>query len=475
MKKTELFFTLGLMITFTFHSRSQEIWNLEKCIKYGLERNAMLKQAEFNLGNSAINLKSSKMQMLPNLNGNVNSGLSIGRNIDPTTNNFITQNIVFGSYGLNAGIMLFKAGELRNSIRSNQATFVSTQKEFEQAVNDVSLQIAANYLAVLLAEERLLIAKKSLELASEQTVQIKKLVLIGTKAEVDALELESAEARSQQNHTMAFNALEQALMQLKQSMRFDLLSELVIEKISEEKLRNLQNEFYTSENLFGIALNNQPGIQASKKRLEASQFQRRIARAQYFPTISGFANINSRYSDAAIRPIEFGTRIEKIEGKVNGTPISLEYEQPIITKTEVIPFGKQFDQFLGYNFGIGLSIPIYNNYSVTANVKRSEIQLEQAELELNTRTENLNSEIIQAVANVKLSLKELEAAQKSADLAKQVNENTIKKYSIGTANNFELTTARTNHDSAQNSLLIAKYDLLFKQKILDLYAGKSIW
>ena len=73
-----------------------------------------------------------------------------------------------------------------------------------------------------------------------------------------------------------------------------------------------------------------------------------------------------------------------------------------------------------------------------------------------------------------MAIKELEAAQKSSDLAKLVSENTQKKYNIGSANNFELTTARTNYENAEITLTIAKYDLLFKQKILDLYAGKKI-
>lgn len=463
-----------LILIIGTHLIAQEVWNLEKCINYGLDRNVLLKQAEFNVANTAIDWKESQMQMLPNLNMNLNGGIRIGRNIDPTTNSFITEDIIGGNYGISSGLLLFNAGALRNSIKMNKTLNQASRKDYERAINDYSLQVAANYLAVLLADERLSISKKNLEISKQQTKQLLKLVEIGSRSAADALEMESAEARSQQTLTAANTAYEQALMQLKMVMRFDLGSELIIEKISQDKLRNIENESYTAANLYSIAVQNQPVIQSSELKYKAAQLSAKVANARYFPTISGFGNIDSRYSDAARIPTEFGTRTEVINGKVNGVAVSLEIDQPTITKTKVISFSDQFDQFLGYNFGIGASIPIFNNFSTIAAVKKAKNNKLLAELDLTTQKENLNSSIIQAVANVKLAIKELEAAQKSSDLAKLVSENTQKKYNIGSANNFELSTARTNYENAEITLTIAKYDLLFKQKILDLYAGKKI-
>ncbi len=463
-----------LCISICIQSNAQEVWSLEKCIQYGLDRNILLKQAEYNVAGTTLNLKESQMQMLPNLNANLNSGIRIGRNIDPTTNSFITENIIGGNYGISTGVLLYNAGSLRNTIKMNKALHQASQKDYERSVNDYSLQVAANYLSVLLAEERVNIAKKNLELSSQQTKQLKKLVEIGSRSAADALEMESAEARSQQTLAATTTSYEQALMQLKMAMRYDLNSDLRIEKISDDQLRNIENESYTASNLYGIALKNQPIIKSTELKYKAATLGTKVAHSRYFPTISGFGNMDSRYSDAARIPTEFGLKTETINGRVNGVAVSLEIDQPTITNTKVISFGDQFDQFLGYNFGIGASIPIFNNYSATAAVKRSQINKSLAELDLTTQKENLNSSIIQAVANVKLAIQELGAAQKSTDLAKLVNENTQKKYNIGSANNFELTTARTNYENAEISLTIAKYDLLFKQKILDLYAGKKI-
>ena len=49
-----------------------------------------------------------------------------------------------------------------------------------------------------------------------------------------------------------------------------------------------------------------------------------------------------------------------------------------------------------------------------------------------------------------------------------------KRFEIGTANSFELISAKNNLDNAERSIIINKYDYTFKMKVLDYYAGKQI-
>ncbi len=52
--------------------------------------------------------------------------------------------------------------------------------------------------------------------------------------------------------------------------------------------------------------------------------------------------------------------------------------------------------------------------------------------------------------------------------------NTEKRHSLGAVNALELTTAKTNLDNSENDLIVARYDYLFKLKILDFYQGKAL-
>ncbi|MEO6190471.1 MAG: TolC family protein [Saprospiraceae bacterium] len=462
-------------MTYSIASIAQsEIWSLEHCIKQGVESNLSLKLSELKLLNQGIQLKESKYKQLPNVSADFNTGLSIGRNIDPTSNSFVTKNIIFGNYGIGASINLFQAGYLRNSVKYNKIELDANSKDYEQAVNDLTLQIAAQYLNVLMAEERLESSRKNYQTISLQSKNLQRLVEIGSRANADALEIKSQELKSDQAVIIAENVLAQARLQLKQMLRLDHKVDIILERYADSEFRNIKNESYNSESLYPLAESNQAQIQAAEIRLKSAGLQEKIAKTSYYPNLNGFINVNSRYSNAAVTPTEFGIKTEILKAKVNGTDFNLEYEVPTITKTKVISFTDQYSQFLGYSFGVSSRIPIFDNYFTKANVQRSKIQSEQARLNLEILKENLKLQVTQAVANVKAAIKEYEAAKKSLELSELVSKNTAKKFEIGSANSFELASAQNSYSETESTYVIAKYDLLFKQKILDLYAGKRI-
>ena len=471
---TFLLFLLCLLsgkLNFLF---AQEVWSLEKCIERGIEKNLGLKGTELGLQNRMVSLREARLQQLPTLNASVNYGLSIGRNIDPTTNAFVTQNILFGNYGISAGLPVYQGGFVQNNIKYNRALTEASARDYEQAVNDLSLNIAGLYLSVLLADERVEISRKNLETVTAQRKNMERLVEIGSRAAADALEINAQEARAEQTLISAQNNAEQARLQLRQQLRLESAAVLVLQRPDDASFRNIENESYTAEQLYQIALGNQPGIQSAERNVMAADIQKNMARAAYFPRISAFGNINSRYSDAAKTPTAFSDRLDSISGNFNGVPVTFEFVNKVPADYKTISFKEQFKQFIGYNFGLGASVPIFNAFNARTSVQRAQIGKSQAELALETRKENLRLQVSQAVANVKAAIKEFDAEKKSYDVTRLVSENTQKKFEIGSANSFELTTSQNNYAAAQNSLVIAKYDLLFKQKILDLYAGKKI-
>lgn len=468
-----LFFSSTLVL-FILQPALTQSWNLEKCIQVGIENNLMIKQSELILENQQLNITDARLHQLPNLNANVNYGLSIGRNIDPTTNGFVTQDILFGNYGLSSNIPIFQGRLIQNTIKYQKTFAEAVKKDYEQSINDLSLQIAAMYLNVLLTEERLESAKKNYQTVSLQLKNLEKMVEIGSRASADALELQAQTLKADQVVINAENALEQALLQLKQLLRVDTKSNLSIEKSDESAFRNQINETYTPDQLYDLALGNQAVIKAAEFRILSSRLQEKIARSGYYPSIGLFANINSRYSDAARIPTEFGIQSDTINARVSGTAIDIIYDVPYVTKSKVISFSDQFDRFLGYNFGVSANIPIFNHFSTRTSVRRAKIQTEQAKLNLESQKDNLKLKVVQAVQNVRASIKEFEAARKSFEASKLVTENTQKKFEIGTANSFELISSQNAFAAAENSLVISKYNLLFNQKILDLYAGKKI-
>ena len=66
------------------------------------------------------------------------------------------------------------------------------------------------------------------------------------------------------------------------------------------------------------------------------------------------------------------------------------------------------------------------------------------------------------------------AAKKSLSSQELAFNNVKERFDIGSVNTFELEQARVQLINAQSSLINAKYDFVFKTKVLDFYMGKSI-
>lgn len=471
MKK---FSFLAFVLMVTDFVIGQEQWSLASCIDHAIKNNVALQQNSILVDQAALQLKESRYKLLPDLNGTLNSGISFGRNVDPTTNIFTTEDILYSNYSLSSSVVIFQSGLYRNTIKQNKINLQAAQKDYEQARNDLALTIATYYLNVLLSQEKMEIAEKNREIANQQLNQIQKLIQVGMKPEADALEIQAQLARAEQALVFAENALELAWLYLKQSLRIPPETRMILETLSEAQFNDLQLQKYTFEELLLTASANQAGMQAAKLRLDAAKTGEKIARALYYPSVYFGASIGSRYSDAAIGQEVFITKEQLPGALIDDQPAKIEFDGFDFRSTGVIPFNTQFDQFLGYGGNISVSIPIFNNYSTRAGVQRAKLAAKQSELQLELTKEKLGQDIYQAMANVKSAIKELEASKNVFLAAKSSFEKTQKRFDIGMSNVFELNQIQTNYLNAETNYQISKYDLVFKQKVLDYYAGKEI-
>lgn len=95
------------------------------------------------------------------------------------------------------------------------------------------------------------------------------------------------------------------------------------------------------------------------------------------------------------------------------------------------------------------------------------MDLEQAKL-------TLESNIQRAFTDAQAALKAYTAALKSQESQQLSFQNSQERYNLGSMNSFDLEQARIRLINAQSSLINAKYDFVFKTKVLDFYTGKVI-
>ncbi len=454
---------------------AQKEWNLAQCIEYATRNNIQLQQTGISVDMSAIDIRETRHKFLPDLSAMINSGSSFGRNIDPTTNSFTTENILYSNYSLSSSVVLFQGGLLRNSYKQAKYQHAAATQDYRQALNDLGLGIASYYLNVLLTQDNLEVSAKNLEINRIQLEQVEKMIKAGVRPEADAFEIKSQLARAEQNFVLAENQLDLAWLQLRQAMRLGPDEEMSLVRLTEEQLKSIPIELFSYEELIGTASAQQPALEAARIRLNAAILGEKISRSLFYPSLFLSGSIGSRYSDAAVRVKEYGTQRITVPGVlIDGKAVQFEQDYPKVLSTEVTPFSRQFDQFLGYGVALSLSIPIYRNYSANASVQKAKLNTKLSELSLAQKKEQLDQNIYTAIANVKAAAKALEASMKAFEAAKVSFDKTQKKNEIGAASTFELNLAQNTFQSAELNLVMARYDLVFKQKVLDYYAGKPI-
>ena len=139
-----------------------------------------------------------------------------------------------------------------------------------------------------------------------------------------------------------------------------------------------------------------------------------------------------------------------------------------------LPIADQLGLNDGHNFGIQLSIPIFNGFSLKNNVKRNKINVERAKNQLEQQKLDLESTINQAYNDALGAFTFFEAAQKTVRARKDAYDNAQDSYAAGVTNAFEYAQIKQRYESAVSDQVRAKFDYIFKLKVLEFYFGVKL-
>ncbi|NNF35995.1 MAG: TolC family protein [Saprospiraceae bacterium] len=466
-----LLWTLTLTLSFGIIN-AQDEWTLEQCIERALDQDLTIRDAELSIDNATINQKTSRQARYPSLNGGTNAFWNFGRTIDPTSNEFITTTFFSNGLSLNSGVTLYSGGRIKNTIKQSDLDYQAAQKDYDQSLNDISLQVASAFLNVLFARENLENANKQLEITQEQLRQIELLIESGSRPENERLDIEAQIATREQAVVNNQNTLDIAMLGLKQLLRFSpdynmaLAAPPSVDIFTDPNLISFK-EIYES------SLKTQKSIEASELRVQSSEIGIKIAKSSLYPTLTFGGSLQTNYSNQGRRIVGFETFRQTQDVFIDNTRVTIgqDVDVPIVEKN---PYLDQVDENLSYGFGFNMNIPIYNNYQNKASVERAKIGAIRAQNTLEIVKDNLKNTVQQALADARAAKKSLEAAEKNQVAQQAAYDNAIKRYELGAINTFDLTTIQNQLEQAEINLIISRYDYLFRTKVLDFYLGRPI-
>lgn len=465
-----LFFVL--FTVFGQKSVAQEVITIQQAIEKTLNNNLQVKQAILNERLSDENLNQSRNALLPTLNGSGNFNTNFGRSLDPSTQSFNSEKFSSFNGGISSSVNLFQGFQKLNQIQQNKLLLNADKTNVEKVKNDLILQVITAYMQILYNKDFLEAAKQQLAVARQQLQQQQELLDVGNKTLADLAESRSLTATAELDVTTAENSLTISYLTLAQLMDIPSATTYLV-KAPDVSNFGSSVTIHDPEQVYADALNFFPDIKLAALRSEAAKKGIAVAKGNYYPSISLGAGLNSNYSSGRTKVLSYfedGTReigfVENTQTKVLTRVIS-----PL---TESYKFADQIKDNFGQYIGVSLQIPIFNGFTARSGVRKAKINYIQNQTEEQLSKNNLNKVIYQAVADLKAAQSTFQSSTKTFNARKEAFSVIEQRYNVGLVNALDYSTSQTNRNRAEIDMIRAKYDLLFKAKVIDYYLGKQI-
>lgn len=431
IKKTIFFL---LLVGFQLSAQEKK-WTLEECVDYAIENNISIKQSELDLKTSDVEKMEAIGRFLPTLSANATYSVNTGASINPVTNQFQNQTFKSFSAAANSGVTIFNGLANWKTLQRTKLNKIANTYRLDKMKDDIALSVANSYLQILFNKEQLKVLISQNSITKENLIRTQQLIDAGSLPAGDIYELQATDATQQQQIINTENTLLISKIGLCQMLLInDYATFDVSDEVIDLPLNDLSNE--TQQTILAKAKESVNDIKIAISNVEIAKKDVSISRSSYLPTLSGFVGYNTRWSES--------------------TPFN---------------FADQLSLFDGTAVGLQLNVPILNGFATRGRVQRAKINEERSNYLLQQAELDLETKVYQAYNDVINAKKSYEAAQKTLEARSQAFSFSKERYEVGLLNSFDFSQSSIALDNAQSELLRAKYDYIFRTKILEFYFG----
>ena len=439
MKKILILIFICLLSSGGLIFSQNKVWSLEECIKYAIENNIQIKQQGIQNQVQKNSLDLAKFQLLPNLNGQASHSYSFGRALDQNTYQFFNQTLQSDYFYLGGAMPVFNGLQYYNAIQKNKYQVLASQQDLQNISDNVALNVALSYLQILLNKELVTANQNQLDISLQQIEKTRKMVDAGSVAKGNLLEIESQAAQEELSLITQKNLLETSVLVLTQLLELKTPSgfEIIVPEINIDPNAIVSGNI---DDIYAIAEKNRPEIKSSELNLTASEFALKMAKGSRSPVISLNYSLNSRY-----------TYLSNVPG--------------------IQSFSNQLKNNKNSGIGLSINIPILNGWQVNKSISNSKLNVETSKYNLEGTQKQLYKNIQQAYTDAVAALKKFNVSLKAIASTEESFRYTEQKFNVGMVTPVDYNAAKTLLLKAQSDMTQAKYEFIFKTKVLDFYKG----
>jgi outer membrane protein len=457
-------------------------WTLQRAIDYALQNNLTVRQQQLTAELQNATLRQSRAALLPSANLNGTQAWNYGTGIDPLTNDFVSQTIRSNNFSANSQVTLFSGFQLRNTVKRNALDSEASVLDIEKARNDLSLNVASAFLQLVLAEELVRANEVRVSSSTSQVERTQKLLKAGSVAESNLLDSQAQLASDEVNVVTAQNQRDLARLSLVQLLNLPSPAGFAIEvpplpDPDDEPLlaADPDGTYQTAQSLL-------PEIKAADLRVRSAQRSLDIARGGYYPRLAFGAGVFTGFSSSRLARVFNGDSTDAVQVPVFQTiggqpvPSSFFLLQPKQAIPEFLPssFSSQIKDNIGKNLQFSLQIPILNGLQARTTVQRAQINIRQQELRAEQTRLTLRQTIQQSYADAIAAQRRYLSARRQVEALTTAYRNAEIRFNNGLLNGTEFNIAKNTLTAAESTMIQAKYEFIFRRKVLDFYQGRPL-
>jgi outer membrane protein len=446
MQKKSILVFVGCLLFISARAQ-HHLWTFQECLDTAIQRNISLNESRANNDLNQINLDQSKASLYPYLSASGRDGVGFGRSLNPTTNQYIAKTTNSSTFGLNSSVTLFNGFQLTRTILQNKMNLDAGKTDIDNVKNTVTLNVTTAYIQVLFDYEILDAAKSQANATGVQVDQTEKQVKAGTLPESNLYTIRAQQATDNLAVVNAQGTLDLEKVTLEQLMEFPAVDSFDLKVPDFVEPSIMMNK--TNQEIYAKALTVQPQITGASIRTNSALLGIKISEGARYPTLSMSGSGSSNYA------------VSSRTGVVASVP-------------KASPFFPQLWNNLGESIGLNLSIPIYSNRLIKSNIERAKVNFLLTQLNEQDLKYQLRTTIEQSYTDLKNSIKKYEATKEQIAAAELSYKNMERKYKVGMATAIDFLIEKNAFYLAQSNGIQAKYDYIFKSKILDFYQGVPI-
>ena len=420
-------------------------------------------------------VRGARAGRLPTVALQVSPGQRYGLGFDQTTGQAVSQTVETLSVGVGGSVSLYDGGRTRALVREAELQRQAATQGLERTRQQVALDVAQQFLTLLLDREVVEIREQTLDAAQQQRQQVAELVEAGARARGDLIAQDAVVAERRTAVVVARGAVERDKVILIQLVGLDPLETYRFEGPDLERLEAsglLDAEVAPLAELLAAAQASRADRRAQELSIAAAQASVGAARSGGRPSVDLSASVGTGYSSLQSRLAAQGpaTPVTLPDGTpvfIGGQPFTLPGD-PTFEQT---PLFTQFGDNRSGSVGVTLAVPLFDRYQTRRAVVEAEIRAEDARIALDQIDRQLASEVQQAVVEAQTARAQLEAAQAQVEAAAAALRVERDRYRLGAGTLYDVSAAEVRLAEAQSARAQAAYGLVFRTVLVRLAVG----